>query len=455
MQRLIIDDPKVSSAEVVEHSDGTVVATFQADGGPKLQDMTALRLQLEALAEADPEGVVHLDIARSRATQEVLLRTESVPGFGWRGLAPADLGEHAVRSEGQGLTNGLVTVLPDQSDGTFRLNGIAGMGRIVDDGDEGDTYNWSPPAFDGAIERPLDVDVLVTEAGPVRGRMEITRRYRWPTRIEAGRRVGPIDVFVRTTVELRAGEDLVRVTVRFDNPSTDHRVRAWFPLPEPAAESEAECAFGTVRRGLTAEGGPNEVGLPTFPSRRFVSAGGLTVVHDGLCEYELVDVEGEGDAARASSIAVTLLRCVGLISAGPMAMRALPAGPPTPTPGAQMIGPHQADLVLHVGGRDPYAVADEALTPLLTARFPGKDGLGDPDALASALTVEGAEVTALTRRDDGRVELRVVNTTDTPTTVTVAGRTGRLTDLNGAETGEPFTGSLDLRPHQIQTLALD
>ncbi|MGN6693487.1 MAG: alpha-mannosidase, partial [Aquihabitans sp.] len=334
VQRLIIDDPKISSAVVEEQADGTVVATFQADSGPKLQDMTALRLQLEALAEADPEGVVHLDIARSRATQEVLLRTEPVPGFGWRGLAPADLGEHAVRSTGQGLTNGLVTIIPNQSDGTFSLNGTLGMGKIDDDGDEGDTYNWSPPAFDGAIERPQDVDVLVTEAGPVRGRMEITRRYRWPTRIDGGRRVGPIDVFVYTTVELRAGEDLVRVTVRFDNPSTDHRVRAWFPLPEAASESVAECAFGTVTRGLTAEGGPNEVGLPTFPSRRFVSAGGLTVAHDGLCEYELVDIEGEGDGARASSIAVTLLRCVGLISAGPMAMRALPAGPPTPTPGA-------------------------------------------------------------------------------------------------------------------------
>lgn len=455
VQRLIVDDPKISGAEVVEHPDGTVVATFQADSGPKLQDMTALRLQLEALAEADPDGVVHLDIARTRATQEVLLRTDPIPGFGWRGLAPADLGDHAVRSTGQGLTNGLVTIIPDQSDGTFSVNGLPGLGRIVDDGDEGDTYNWSPPAFDGAIQRPQDVDVLVTEAGPVRGRIQITRRYRWPTRIEAGRRVGPIDVFTYTTVELRAGEDLVRVTVRFDNPATDHRVRMWFPLPEPAAGSVAECAYGTVARGLTAEGGPNEVGLPTFPSRRFVSAGGLTVAHEGLCEYELVDVTGEGDEARASALAITLLRCVGLISAGPMAMRALPAGPPTPTPAAQMIGPHQADLVLHVAGRDPYAVADEAFTPLLTARFPGRDGLGDPTASGAALTVDGAEVTALTRRDDGRVELRVVNTSAEPATVQVVGRTGELTDLKGDATGEPFDGSMTLRPHQIQTIALD
>ena len=35
--------------------------------------------------------------------------------------------------------------------------------------------------------------------------------------------------------------------------------------------SEAECAFAVVTRGLTAEGGPTELGLPTFPSRRFVA----------------------------------------------------------------------------------------------------------------------------------------------------------------------------------------
>ena len=455
VQRAVVDDPRVSHATLEERADGVVIATIHADRGPKVQDMTALRTELEALAAADPDGVVHLEVARPRATQQVLLRTEVVPGFGWRGLAPADLGDTAVRSTGQGITNGLVTIVPDQSDGTFSLNGITGFGRIADDGDAGDTYNWSPPAFDGEIDRPADVDVLVTEAGPVRGRMEITRRYRWPTRLENGRRVGPIDVFVRTRVELRAGEDLVRVTVRFDNPATDHRVRIVFPLPEAAAESVAECAFGTVSRGLTAEGGPNEVGLPTFPSRRFVQAGGLTVAHHGLCEYELVDIEGSGDDATASSIAITLLRCVGLISAGPMAMRALPAGPPTPTPGAQMLGPHRADLVLHVGSRDPYEVADDAFTPLLTARFPGKEGFGDPAASDQALSVDGAEVTALTRRPDGRIELRVVNTLDEAATVTVAGHTGERTDLNGDPTGERFEGQLLLRPHQIATIALD
>ena len=112
------------------------------------------------------------------------------------------------------------------------------------------------------------------------------------------------------------------------------------------------------------------------------------------------------------------------------------------------------DLVLHFGDRDPYAVADEAFTPLLTARFPGRQGLGDVTASGAALTVEGAELSALTRRDDGRVEVRVVNTTGEPAQLRIADRSGELTDLNGTPTGEAFTGELTLRPHQIVTIAL-
>ena len=454
--RAALEDLRVSHATLEPADDGTtdVIATVFADRATKEVDGKDLLSRLEALADADPDAIVHLEMVRPAATQKVLLRTEPVPGFGWRGLAPSDLGDHAVRPEGQGLTNGLVTVEADHDDGTFSIDGIVGFGRIVDDGDAGDTYNWSPPLQDLAVERPTRVEVNVTEAGPVRGRIQIVRTYVWPTHVESDRRAGAADVTVTTTVEVRAGEDLVRVSMAFDNPSKDHRVRVWCPLPERATASVAECAFGTVERGLTAEGGPNEVGLPTFPSRRFVAAGGLLVAHDGLSEYELVDhVEGP-DGTAAQAIAITLLRSVGIISNGPMTMRSLPAGPPTLTPEAQMLGHHEVSFVLHLGGRDPYAVADEAFTPLLTARYPGRSGAGDPTATGQALHVTGAEVTALTRRDDGRLELRVVETTGAPSTVTVEGATGELTDLRGRPTGV-FTGSLELRGNQIQTIAID
>ncbi|MBA3282571.1 MAG: hypothetical protein H0U29_10100, partial [Acidimicrobiia bacterium] len=454
--RAAVEDAKASSASLAAADDGSGdwIATVVTDRAPKQIDANALRTQLEELAANDPGGRVHVELLRPAASMEVMFRSAPVPGFGWRGLAPADPGQHTVRAEGQGLTNGLVTVMPDQTTGTFSIDGIEGFGRLLDDGDVGDTYNWNPPANDHLVERPHDVDVMVTEAGPVRGRIEIVRTYRWPTHGANDHRVGNADVAVTTVVDLHAGEDLVRVTISFDNVVTDHRLRVHLPLPEPTDHSVAECAYGTVRRGLTAEGGPTEAPLATFPSRRFVSAGGLLAVHEGLTEYELVDLDGEGDDARAHQMAITVIRSIGILSQGPMTMRAVPAGPPTLTPDAQMPGRHEVSLALHLGGRDPYAVADDAFTAIETVRIPGRGGLGDPEVHHQALRVDGAEVTALRRTDEGRLELRVVNPTDESSTLTVSDRTGELMDLRGRPTGEGFDGALTLGPWKIATIVL-
>ena len=90
--------------------------------------------------------------------------------------------------------------------------------------------------------------------------------------------------------------------MRSRRPACEGRCYRGQPAPRPplahivppaliASETLAECAFSTVSRGH-AEGGPHEPALATYPSRRFVSAGGLTVFHDGLLEHELVDAGG-------------------------------------------------------------------------------------------------------------------------------------------------------------------
>ncbi len=458
VMRAALEDPRASAASLAPADDGSGdwIATVTVDRAPSQVDSRSLRAQLRALARDPSVHRVHVEQVRSGPTQEVLLRTGEVPGFGWRGLVPADLGEHAVKADGLGLGNGLVAVTVDPSDGTFAVNGTPGFGRLVDDGDSGDTYNWNPPlAGVDPVEAPLDVAIAVLESGPVRGRIEIARTYVWPTGVVDDARAGHVEVVVTTTVELHAGEDLVRVSMTFDNPSEDHRLRVHLPLPHPAATSVAECAFGTVERGLVAEGGPTEFGLPTFPSRRFVQAGGLTVAHDGLSEYELVDVRSEGNDAMAHELAITLIRCVGIISQGPMAMRPVEAGPPVRTPGAQMPGHHEARFVLQVGGRDPYAVSDEAFTPLPTSHLPASRTFGDPGASGQVLSVSGAEVTALRRVADGRVELRAVNPTPEPAVLSVPGRTGEVVDLRHRPTGTRFDATLDLGPWQIATILLD
>ncbi len=422
-----------------------------AGGGGQLPDpaLAATLADLYARAGARRREPIHVRIEHE-PYRRVLVRVEGVAGFGWAAWSPADppspvapVAPSRDRHDRHTLANGLVTVTVDPSDGTFAIDGLAGLDLLVDDGDAGDTYNYSPPDGDLAVDAPSSVTVGVHEPGPLRAALRVVRTFEWPERLEGGRaRVGARRVEVATRLELRAGERFVRVTTSLDNPCRDHRLRAWFPLPAAAATSRAECAFGTVERALLAEGGATERGLPTFPSRRFVTAGGLTIVHEGLLEYELVD---DGQA-----LALTLLRCVGLLSGTNLTYRPLPAGPPVPVEGAQMAGRHTFRYAVAVGDLDPYALVDDAFLPLQVAHG---SGTGARPATGSALTVTGAEVSAVRRVAGGRLEVRVFNPRDTEATVDLGGRSGWLVDLRHQPVA-PVTGTLRLRPWGVATLHL-
>jgi alpha-mannosidase len=266
--------------------------------------------------------------------------------------------------------------------------------------------------------------------------------------VAGDRRTGSVPALVTTVIEVVAGSDLVRLTTELDNPARDHRLRVWFPLAAPADHSRAECAFAVVDRGVHAEGGPTERALPTFPSRRFVCAGGITVVHEGLPEYELVDVHD----GYAHALALTLLRCTGTISRGPMAYRPLPAGPPTPTPAAQLPGHHVLRYGIRLGDEvaDAYAAVDDAFLPLFVAHAPGG---GPGPGRGSELEVTGAEVSAVVRDAGGGLVVRLFNPTDRAITARLTGRRGWRTDLRGRAT-EPFEEAVELGPWEIATLAV-
>ncbi len=346
------------------------------------------------------------------------------------------------------LANGLVRVEVDREDGTFALDGVAGYGRLVDGGDLGDSYNYSPPQQDSSVEVPEVVAVRVDEQGPVRGRVRITATYVWPDHVDGSSqaRVGEHRVDVNTDVELRADDGVVRVTTTFVNPSADHRLRVHLPLPEPARHSHAESAFTVVTRGLTAEGRADEFGLPTAPSQRFVTAGHLTVAHEGVCEYELVDIDDEG----ARALALTVLRSTGMLSRLGMAYRPFPAGPLTPVEGLQMRGKRiTLRYALALECEDPYAMADDVLLPLETVSSLGG---GTRPASGTELAVHGAEVSAL-HRVGGVLEVRVFNPTAQPSVVSFPGRAGWLVDLRGFPR-QAFEGTFELRPFGIATARL-
>jgi mannosylglycerate hydrolase len=358
---------------------------------PAWLDIDELKQEIDIATKAEPAELWTIRIV-ARPRRKVVANVPAPP-LGWTSVVPVSgRGEvdDPMRAGERELDNGLLRVAVTD-DGTLELNGLAGVGRVVEGGDAGDSYNYAPPEDDAIVDEPDDVRMELTAAGPVRGELSVVRSYDWGARAE-----------VTTAVELRAGEPFCRLRVSFDNPRGDHRVRFHVPLPKPATASAAEGQFAVVERGLEAEGGFGEHPLPTFPAYGFVAAGGVAVLLDHVMEYELVE---------GRELALTLLRSIGLISRSAHRYRESPAGPEVEIPDAQCRGPWSVSfgLLRHDGAWHE----DGVLEQLERYRHPflamGATGTGDRrEEQGPELRGEGVVLSSLRRRD-GTLEARVAN----------------------------------------------
>ena len=439
-------------------------------------DVDELLDAVTAATAGDPDEA--WDVVVVCADRRRLAAAVPVPALGWTTARPVEAVEAAEAAGGamlanpvevgeRSLANGLVTIRV-ADDGMFELEGggaaLSGVGRIVDGGDFGDTYNYGPPPGDRLVERPLEVDVRVTGGGPIRGALEIARRFAWPVGLASdggGRADATERVDVTTNLELRAGEPFVRVAIEFTNRARDHRVRWHVPLPARTDHSSAEGQFAVVDRGLTEEAGHGEVPTPTFPAHGFVHAAGVSVLLDHVTEYELVD---------GRELALTVLRSTGLISRNDNPFREDPAGPEVPVPGAQLLGPWQFRFALlpHAGSWERAGVleASEAYHhPFLTASGTGA-GQSDEHAPTPGpglrLTGEGVVLSALRRRDDW-LEVRLVAEHSAPSSAVLSGASpftvAREVDLLGRIGAEVPVGAdgsirLSLAPWEIRTIRI-
>ncbi|TDD72844.1 alpha-mannosidase [Actinomadura rubrisoli] len=420
----------------------------------------------DALRGADGDWHVRI-LADPRRTVAALVE---VPALGLTTVSPVPPGgalemDHPVEAEATVLDNGLLRAQAND-DGTIGLRTpgghvIEGIGRIVDGGDLGDSYNYAPPAGDRLVATPRTVRIEPVWAGPVVGALDIVRTYRWPASGDFtgdARSAAEEDVTVTTRAELRAGEPFLRLRVTFDNRCEDHRVRLHVPLPRQAGSSFAEGQFAITERGTSAEGGFGERPLPTFPASGFVAAGGAAVLLEHVTEYELT---GGG-----RELALTLLRSIGHLSRDRNAYRDQPAGPQLPTPEAQCRGERTVGLAVlpYDGDRPGTEVVRAAETyrhDLLAATGYGpSDAPAPPSREGVSITGPGVAMTSLRARDGGWIEARMVAQNPEPVTAVLR---GPFTEAARADLrGRPGTAldvrdgtiTLALRPWEIATVRL-
>ena len=255
------------------------------------------------------------------------------------------------------------------------------VGALVDEGDVGDEYNYSPPRGDRVVRSSdlEDIAVTCTHRGPLRGVLRITGRMQLPRAAAADRsardeELVPLPVTIEITLD--AGSPRAIWRVRVDNAAEDHRLRITFPAGVPhAPEAVADTAFGLISRPTRRDPPARvrtEVPVNASPMQSFVAcpeAGGAAVFAQGLCEYEILDPES------VPTIAVTLLRCVGDLSRDDLVTRPHGhAGPGLPTPGAQCRGAHEFTLAF-----EPLAQAAAA-----TALYAGAAAVVCPPRMAVA-----------------------------------------------------------------------
>jgi alpha-mannosidase len=454
-------------------------------------ELDVLRRKRELVAALSATGIEEVEIAARRPPRVRLRFVDDFPGQGLRvySVAPGSareeertIGERTALA-GARIQNAFWRVeaspkgevtLTRLSDGTVVRDAL----RLVSEGDRGDEYNFDPVPGFAEVERPHRARVrLVGRAGP-EAALALELWYRVPASLTEDRKARSqrqVELPARVLVRLASGLDRVDVEVSLYNTAKDHRMRLHVRAPFAAQRFEVESAFEIAKRPIAPQpsdfGGPRPAEFPVgaCPERAFATLSdgsrAVSVANRGTTEVEAVR-EADG----TTSLALTLLRAVGWLSRGDLALRPGPAGPPFPTPEAQVLGPHRAEFALfaHDDGDSTRVARAHAFAypPIAFVRSRGGSPLLADGVRLVEIDDPGVVVSAIEPDQGGGPKLRLYETTGRARDVTVRWRgSGACTlvpvDLAGRPDTTPSTPTPDgagavvtLRPWQVLTLAV-
>ena len=295
-----------------------------------------------------------------------------------------------------------------------RITNVVSLERARDDGD---LYT---PGLREKLAIGMPRRIRVVHRGPLRGEIAIE----YPVGSRMSGRAG----VCRLSVQLDADSRAMRLLVRGDNRSYDHRLRLRVATELIGSSTIADAAFLPVARAalsVTPSDEAMEHVVATAPLHRWVArfgdGAGAALVSDGLAEYE---------STADGGIFVTLVRAVGELSRANLPERPGHAGWPASTPGAQSIGTYEARFALQLFGADSPVVRDEIehfaediLLPITGETL--RSNLLEPHR-SGGLELSGAGLAfsaAAPARREGWIVLRCVN--HRATSVEGAWRVGR------------------------------
>ncbi|MGQ9632133.1 MAG: alpha-mannosidase [bacterium] len=364
----IAQNLRVASMSIERDADVIEIVLYPArEGIFKAMGFDEIKERVQTfLDESDPEEF-HLRV-KVAGKLPLLFLAEGVPAHGYKSYfveyrdAVEDLppsGELAANPTH--IENEYYKVEVEADSPTLRITDkltgevYEGCNCFVDGGDKGDTHSFCPPEEDkivGSSDRPFRTSLV--EDGPVRVTLRIEFDLPLPRFLSYDRRSRSEETVscpVATSVSLYPKVKRIDFRTEIDNRAKDHRLRVHFPTKIATDHCFAEGNFDVIKREIDVPEATGWVERPSgaHPQRAFVDVSdgrtGFAVINRGLPEFQVIRERG------GSTVALTLLRCVGRLGRSDLSVRHGGGGPFVEIPKAQCLGRNifEYSLVPHSG----------------------------------------------------------------------------------------------------------
>lgn len=339
------------------------------------------------------------------------------------GIAPSTT--YVSMIKGNKLNNGLIEVYAEEN-GSFTIKDLKenkvfkNQHVIVDDGNAGDEYDYSPSFNDfsiSSIESLKDISIL--EDSALKASIQYTYVMLVPKSTSNEKRSDDFcDIKIVTTVSIYKNDNKVYFKTKIDNKAENHRMQVYFDGEKKYNENIADIQLGEIVRKnefeLTkaSEQSWHERYYPVFDNHKYSglkdeNQSGFIILNKGLPQYEIYQND-------TTQLALTLLSCVGNMGNTDLKYRpGRRSGSTDKTPDSQMLKEFTCEYAfMPINSETDYIqVAHDYINPIKAVCFPKYSSEGYlPDSLEVVSANKGVLVTTLKNSEnhDGHI-LRLLN----------------------------------------------